>query len=68
MPGDFIKKSIDKMIKKEYDGNVAKECNREWSAVNFNKDKFKYTANILLGKILIVLMLVFLFSKLIFIS
>jgi hypothetical protein len=29
MSGDFIKKSIDKMIKKEYDGNVAKESNRE---------------------------------------
>ena len=66
--GEFLKKSIDNKIKKEYDGDIAKECIREWSKVNFNKDKFKYTANVLLGKILIVLMLVFLFSKLIFTS
>lgn len=34
--------------------------------VNFNKDKFKFTVNILMGKILIVIMLLFLFAKLTF--
>ena len=42
--------------------------NREWSKVDLKKEKFKYTMNILLGKVLIVLMFMLLLSKLFFVE